>query len=79
VSIGPVPQIIFAHLPQLKNNNLITTISATLMPYSKFTLSRAVEDFELTVQEESNLFALVQPVAPTALRQELLTENVPWA
>jgi hypothetical protein len=49
------------------------------MPYSKFTLSRAVEDFELTVREEPNLFALVQPVVPTALLQELLTENVPWA
>jgi hypothetical protein len=49
------------------------------MPYSKFTLSRAVEDFELTVCEESNLFSTVQPVTPTPLLKELLTENVPWA
>lgn len=39
------------------------------MPYSKFTLSRAVEDFELTVREESNLFAEIEPVVPTACYQ----------
>lgn len=49
------------------------------MPYSKFTLSRAVEDFDLTVREESNLFAAIQPVVPTPLLRELLVENVPWA
>lgn len=49
------------------------------MPYSKFTLSRAVEDFELTVYEESNLFSAIQPVIPTPLLQEILIENVPWA
>jgi hypothetical protein len=49
------------------------------MPYSKFTLSRAVEDFELTVREESNLFAGIQPLAPTPLLSEILAENVPWA
>ena len=49
------------------------------MPYRKFTLSRAVEDFDLTVCEKSNLFATVPPVVPTPLLQELLTENVPWA
>ncbi len=49
------------------------------MPYSKFTLSRAVEDFELTVREESNLFAAIDPVVPTPLLREILMENVPWA
>jgi hypothetical protein len=49
------------------------------MPYSKFTLSRAVEDFELTVREESNLFAGIQPVDPTPLLSEILSENLPWA
>jgi hypothetical protein len=49
------------------------------MPYSKFTLSRAVEDFELTVREEPNLFATISPVIPTTLLQEILLENVPWA
>jgi hypothetical protein len=49
------------------------------MPYSKFTLSRAVEDFNLTVKEESNLFAAISPVVPTPLLREILVENVPWA
>ena len=49
------------------------------MPYSKFTLSRAVEDFDLTVREEPNLFAAIAPVVPTPLLRELLSENVPWA
>jgi hypothetical protein len=49
------------------------------MPYSKFTLSRAVEDFELILQERSNLFATMSPVVPTPLLQETLAENVPWA
>jgi hypothetical protein len=49
------------------------------MPYSKFTLSRAVEDFDLTVREEPNLFAAIEPVVPTPLLRELLIENVPWA
>jgi hypothetical protein len=49
------------------------------MPYSKFTLSRAVEDFDLTVKEQSNLFAALPPVMPTPLLQEILVENVPWA
>jgi hypothetical protein len=49
------------------------------MSYSKFTLSRAVEDFDLTVREESNLFAGIEPVVPTSLLREILVENVPWA
>ena len=49
------------------------------MPYSKFTLSRAVEDFDLTVREEPNLFAAIPPVVPTPLLREILVENVPWA
>ncbi len=49
------------------------------MPYSKFTLSRAVEDFDLTVREQPNLFAAIQPVIPTPLLKEILVENVPWA
>jgi hypothetical protein len=49
------------------------------MPYSKFTLSRAVEDFDLTVREDPNLFAAIPPVVPTPLLREILVENVPWA
>ena len=49
------------------------------MPYSKFTLSRAVEDFDLTIREEPNLFAAILPVIPTPLLREILVESVPWA
>lgn len=49
------------------------------MPYSKFTLSQAVEDFGLIVKEESNLFAAIAPVLSTPLLREILVENVPWA
>lgn len=49
------------------------------MPYSKFTLSRAVEDFDLTVREDPNLFATIPPVVPTSLLREILVENIPWA
>ncbi len=49
------------------------------MPCSKFTLSRAVEDFELILEERSNLFSTMSPVAPTSLLRETLAENVPWA
>jgi hypothetical protein len=49
------------------------------MPYSKFTLSRAVEDFDLIIREEPNLFAAISPLVPTPLLREILVENVPWA
>jgi hypothetical protein len=60
-------------------NILALSPSNQPMPYSKFTLSRAVEDFELTVREEANLFAGIEPVVPTSLLREILVENVPWA
>ncbi|MDJ1177782.1 hypothetical protein PJF56_02780 [Roseofilum sp. BLCC_M91] len=49
------------------------------MPYSKFTLSRAVEDFELTLIEGDRFFPKIQPVQPTPLLQEILKETIPWA
>lgn len=38
-----------------------------------------MEDFELIVLEESNLFAGIEPVVPTSLLREILVENIPWA
>lgn len=49
------------------------------MPYSKFTLSRAVEDFELTLIEGDRFFPKIEPVQPTPLLQDILKETIPWA
>jgi hypothetical protein len=49
------------------------------MPYSKFTLSRTVTDFNLTVKEGPNLFKDIPTVAPSPFLQELLTDTIPWA
>ncbi|MBW4443575.1 MAG: hypothetical protein KME10_20535 [Plectolyngbya sp. WJT66-NPBG17] len=49
------------------------------MPYSKFTLSRAVEDFQLSIVEGGRFFPEVPPVTPSALLQETLKETLPWA
>jgi hypothetical protein len=50
-----------------------------LMPYSKFTLSKAVEDFQLTIVEGDRFLPEVSPVHPTALLKDILKETVPWA
>lgn len=49
------------------------------MPYSKFTLSKAVEDFNLTIVEGASFLPDVAPVTPTPLLQEILKETLPWA
>ncbi len=49
------------------------------MPYSQFTLSRVVTDFNLTVKEGPNFFRDIPPVPPSSLLQELLTDTLPWA
>jgi hypothetical protein len=49
------------------------------MPYSKFTLSRAVADFNLTVQEGPDIFQGIPAIAPSPFLQELLVDTVPWA
>lgn len=49
------------------------------MPYSKFTLSKAVEDFQLTIFEEERFLPKIPPVTPTLLLQDTLRETLPWA
>jgi hypothetical protein len=48
------------------------------MPYSKFTLSKAVEDFHLTVIEGSRFLPEISPISPTALLKDILKETLPW-
>jgi hypothetical protein len=49
------------------------------MPYSKFTLSRAVDDFHLTLVEGQRFLPEISPVTPTQLLQDILRETLPWA
>ncbi|MUG97670.1 hypothetical protein F7734_37310 [Scytonema sp. UIC 10036] len=49
------------------------------MPYSKFTLSKAVEDFQLTIVEGGRFLPEIPPVTPTSLLQDILKETLPWA
>lgn len=49
------------------------------MPYSKFTLSKAVEDFHLTVISGSRFLPEISPISPTALLKDILKETLPWA
>jgi len=49
------------------------------MPYSKFNLSRAVDDFNLTIVEGARFLPIVPPVTPSVLLRETLAETVPWA
>ena len=49
------------------------------MSYSKFTLSKAVEDFQLTIIEGDRFVPEVSPIHPTALLKDTLKETVPWA
>ena len=49
------------------------------MPYSKFTLSRAVDDFHLTIVEGGRFFPEIAPIEPTPLLKGLLKETIPWA
>lgn len=49
------------------------------MPYSKFTLSKAVEDFNLTIIERTLFLPEISPVTPSSLLQETLKETIPWA
>ncbi len=49
------------------------------MPYSKFTLARAIEDFHLTLIEGSRFLPVIPPVTPSPLLQEILKETIPWA
>ncbi|WP_445240156.1 hypothetical protein [Microcoleus vaginatus] len=49
------------------------------MPYSKFTLSKAVEAFDLTIVEGTRFLPEISPVTPSSLRQDTLRETMPWA
>lgn len=49
------------------------------MPYSKFTLSKAVEDFHLTIVEGGRFPPDIPSVTPTPLLQDILKETIPWA
>ena len=49
------------------------------MPYSKFTLSKAVDDFHLTIVEGGRFLPETSPINPTPLLQEILKETLPWA
>ena len=49
------------------------------MPYSKFTLSKAVDDFQLTIIEGDRFLPEVSLVNPTSLLKDTLKETLPWA
>jgi hypothetical protein len=49
------------------------------MPYNKFTLRKVIEDFSLEVVEGDTFVPKLEPIAPSALLQETLVENLPWA
>ncbi|MEQ9235788.1 hypothetical protein [Coleofasciculus sp. E2-BRE-01] len=49
------------------------------MPYSKFTLSKVVEEFQLTIIEGERFLPDVPPVQPSPLLQDTLNETIPWA
>ncbi|MEG4587039.1 hypothetical protein QUA54_17725 [Microcoleus sp. MOSTC5] len=49
------------------------------MPYSKFTISKAVEAFHLTIVEGGRFFPEISPVTPSSLLQDTLRETIPWA
>jgi hypothetical protein len=45
----------------------------------KFTLSKAEEDFQLTIIEGGCFLPQIPPVTPTVLLENILKETVPWA
>ena len=49
------------------------------MSYSEFTLSQLESEFSLTLQERVEIFPDIEPVTPSQLLQDILTENIPLA
>lgn len=49
------------------------------MAYSDFTLNELQDNFQLTLEEEIDLFSNVEPVVISRLLQEILKENIPLA
>lgn len=48
------------------------------MSYSKFTLSKAVDDFQLTIVEGERFLPEIPAITPTSLLKDILKETVPW-
>ncbi len=49
------------------------------MPYSKFSLSKALDDFELVLIEGDRFLPEISPVNPSSLLKDTLKETLPWA
>ncbi|MEM8641884.1 MAG: hypothetical protein AAGG51_24170 [Cyanobacteria bacterium P01_G01_bin.54] len=49
------------------------------MPYSRFTLSQVVEEFDLEIQEGDRFLPEIAAVEPTDLLKATLKETLPWA
>ena len=49
------------------------------MPYSKCTLSKAVEALDLTIVEGTRFLPEISPVTPSSLLQDTLRKTIPWA
>jgi hypothetical protein len=49
------------------------------MAYSDFTLQEVIQQFQLVIEEQDNLFATVPEVVPGDFLCALLEENVPLA
>lgn len=49
------------------------------MAYSDFTLSQLESEFNLTLNEQVEIFPEIKPVTPSQLLREILEENIPLA
>lgn len=49
------------------------------MPYENFTLSKVVNEFQLTIVEGDRFLPEVSPVNPSSLLKDTLKETLPWA
>jgi hypothetical protein len=54
-------------------------LSKYFMPYSQFTLKNLVVDFNLNLEEKTQLFPNIQPILPTELLSMTLQESLPLA
>ncbi|MCT7953233.1 hypothetical protein NG798_25885 [Ancylothrix sp. C2] len=48
------------------------------MPYNQFTLSKAVDDFQLTIVEGERFLPEIPAITPSSLLEDTLKETVPW-
>lgn len=49
------------------------------MAYSDFTLNQLQDNFQLNLEETTDLFSTIQPITISHLLQEILQENIPLA